>query len=94
MTDVELTVRLPEALVARAKARGVLNDDRIARLLEAEVERVEQWEQLSQSLEPARAAFRAEHPGLSEDDLMAIINDLVHEVRDEARSKPDEPGHQ
>jgi hypothetical protein len=59
MSDVDVTLRLPEELVEKARAQGVLNDKRIALLLEAEIERMEGWKSLDQSLEAARESFRA-----------------------------------
>lgn len=86
MSDVDITVTLPAELVERARTEGILNDQRIALLLEAEVERIERWHALDEALEPARAAFRAEHPNISEDELMDMINKAVHEVRTELQS--------
>lgn len=86
MSDVDITVSLPAELVERARTEGILNDQRIALLLEAEVERIERWRELDQTLEPVRAAFRAEHPNMTEDELMDMINQAVHEVRSERRS--------
>ncbi len=86
MSDVDIRVTLPAELVERARTEGILNDQRIALLLEAEVERIERWHALDQSLEPARAAFRTDHPNMTEDELMDMINKAVHEVRTERQS--------
>jgi hypothetical protein len=83
MSDVQITVSIPEELVERARAEGILNDRRIAQLLEAEVERIERWHALDQALEPAREAFRSEHPNMTEHEVIDMINDIVHEVRSE-----------
>lgn len=88
MSDVDITVSLPMELVERARTEGILNDRRIAPLLEAEVERIEHWHALDQALKPAREAFRAEHPTMTEDEIMDMINEVVHEVR------PDHDQHQ
>jgi hypothetical protein len=39
MTAVNVMLKLPEALVEEAKAAGILTDERVAQLLEAELER-------------------------------------------------------
>lgn len=86
MSDVDVTLRLPETLVEKARAQGLLNDERIARLLTAEIERVETWHGLDQALEPTRKAFRADHPEMSEDDAAAMLSDIIDEVRADDRA--------
>ena len=39
MTAIDVTLKLPEELVAEARAAGILTDERVAQLLEAELER-------------------------------------------------------
>jgi hypothetical protein len=39
MTTVDVTLSLPEELVEQAKSAGVLTDERVAALLEAEIKR-------------------------------------------------------
>jgi hypothetical protein len=90
MTDVDVTLRLPESLVEKARAQGVLRNERIARLLAAEVERVETWTRLNRTLAPAREAFRADHPDMTEDDMTAMLNDLIDEGRTVKRT-PENP---
>lgn len=85
MSDVDVMLRLPETLVEKARAQGLLDNERIARLLTAEIERVEAWQRLDQSLESARAAFRADYPDMDEDDVANMLNDLIDEVRAETR---------
>jgi hypothetical protein len=41
--EIEMTLSLPEKLVERARAQGVLNSQRIALLVEAEIARIERW---------------------------------------------------
>jgi hypothetical protein len=81
MRDIAITLNLPEDLVEQARAQGVLNNARIALLLRAEIDRIERWRGLDQSLEPVREAFRADHEGLSEEDILAMVNEAVKEVR-------------
>jgi len=89
MSNMNITVSLPEGLIERARFQGILNDERIAQLLEAEIERIERWNQLDQALEPARDSFRAEYGHLSEEEVMDMINQEVHEVRAEMRAERD-----
>ena len=88
MSDVDVLLRLPETLVRKARAQGLLNNERMARLLAVELERVEAWQDLNQTLESAREAFRADHPGMNEDDVTALLNDIIDEVRSEDRIAP------
>jgi hypothetical protein len=90
MSDIDITLSLPEELVEKARAQGVLNNQRIALLIQAEIERMEGWRRLDQTLEPVREAFRADHEGMTEDEIMAMINDTVHEVRAERRAARDQ----
>jgi hypothetical protein len=72
-----------------------LSNERIARLLAAEIERVEAWHELNQSLELTRRAFRADHAGLSEDEVATMLSDIINEVRKEdsaVRHKLDSEG--
>ncbi|MBZ0298663.1 MAG: hypothetical protein K8J31_02935 [Anaerolineae bacterium] len=89
MSDVDVILSLPEKLVERARARGVLSNERVAQLLEVEIERMERWQSLDQSLEPVREAFRGDHADMTEDEIMAMINEAVHEVRAERKTPHD-----
>ncbi len=83
MTDVDVTLRLPEPLVEKARALGLLTPARMTRLLAAELSRMESWAALDTALQPARESFRADHADLSEDEVLAMLSDFVHAVRDE-----------
>jgi hypothetical protein len=89
MTDVDITLRLPEELVEKARAQGVLNNKRVAQLLAAEIDRLEGWYALDQSLESARAAFRADHAEMSEGEIIAMIDNVIDEVRAERKAHQD-----
>lgn len=39
MTDIDITLTLPEELVARARAAGILNQSQMKKLIETELER-------------------------------------------------------
>ncbi len=79
MTDIDITLRLPEDLVEKARARGVLSSDRIASLLLAEIERIETWQGLTDSFAVARNAFQEDHSHMGEDDVIDMIDCIIHE---------------
>jgi hypothetical protein len=87
MNTREITLNLPVDLVKRAQEQGLLNSERIASLLEAEIERLNRWKSLDKPFEPAREAFRAEHADMSEDEIMALINAEVKAYRAEEYAK-------
>ncbi len=86
MSSIDVTLRLPEDLVVRAQAQGVLNNERIAAFLKAELARIETWSSLDQSLDPVREDFRADHPDMTEDDVLDMLSDIVREVRKDTHS--------
>jgi len=83
MSDIDVTLQLPAELVEQARERGILSNDRIARFLRSEIERAKAWQELDKSLDPVRESFRAEHDQMTEDEVMDMINEIVHEVRRE-----------
>lgn len=86
MNNIDVTLHLPEDLVTRAKAQGVLSDERIAAFLQAELERIETWKALDQTLDPIREDFRADHPDMTEADVLELMSDIVREARKDADS--------
>lgn len=86
MSTIDVTLHLPEDLVTRAKAQGVLNSERIAAFLMSELERLETWKTLDQILDPIREDFRADHPDMTEDDVLELMSDMVREVRKDTNS--------
>ena len=86
MNNIDVTLHLPEDLVTRAKAQGVLSDERIAAFLQAELARIETWKTLDQTLDPIREDFRADHPDMTEDDVLELMSDIVREVRKDTDS--------
>lgn len=83
MSDVDIMVTLPGELVERAENEGIAINKRIAVLLQEEIERVERWHALDQSLEPVRESFRQEYGHLSEDEVMDMINEWIDEAHAE-----------
>lgn len=69
MTMIDITLHLPEELVNRAEAAGVLSDERIAALLEREIERQVHAERFAQTL----SQLRAVEPPLTEADVAEEI---------------------
>jgi hypothetical protein len=82
MRKIDVTLQLPEALVEKARANGLLSNERIAMLLQSEVERIESWQALNTTLEPVRAAFRADHPDMTDEDVIDMVYDIMHEDKD------------
>lgn len=61
MSDIEITFRLPEALLERAKADGVvISDDSISRLIEAELIRAESVRYLRDAMEQLEGSLTEE----------------------------------
>jgi 2-hydroxychromene-2-carboxylate isomerase len=56
MATVDITLNLPEELVEQAKSAGVLTDERVAALLEAEIKRQTHAQRFQATLRQLRAA--------------------------------------
>ncbi|MBL8145552.1 MAG: hypothetical protein JNL34_04130 [Anaerolineae bacterium] len=82
--NVQITVDLPEALVAEARAAGILNNERIAAILERELRREESWEQFSTSAAGVREAAADDLARLSDDDIMRLVEAEIDQMRSEA----------
>lgn len=87
MDTREVTLNLPLDLIKRAREQGLLDSEHIALLLEAELDRRSRWYSLDKSLNASREVFRAEHDGMSEDEIMAMINAEVKAYRAEEYAK-------
>ena len=77
MGNVDVVLSLPEELVARAKAEGLLDNARIAAWLEAELERHHRIRQLNEDIQK----MDAYEPTLTQDEIEAEIGAV----------RPDEP---
>ena len=82
--DIDITLKLPEDLVQRARAEGILTSQRIAQLLEIEMERIQHWRNLDEAFIPVRESFGADHATMTEDEVMDMLTEIVHEVRTES----------
>jgi hypothetical protein len=85
--NVQVTVDLPEALVEEARAAGILNNERIAALLEMELRREAAWERLNAAATQVREAAAADFGSLSEDEVMQLVNEEIHLMRAEERAR-------
>ena len=69
MSNINIMLTLPEKLVARAKAAGILNDQRVAQWLEDELERQKRRNVFVQDIEKLHAL----EPALSQEEIDAEI---------------------
>jgi hypothetical protein len=72
---VDITLNLPEDLAARARAAGLLTDEQIARLLEAELEREARIQELADDMRKLHAL----QPPLTQEE----IDDEIRAFREE-----------
>lgn len=90
---VMVRVEIPEQVEAEARRLGLLSGEKLAALIEAEVERERQqqrreaWQRLDEAMEPVREAFRAEYGHLSEEEVIDMIDTWLHEVRAEMQAE-------
>ena len=67
---MDITLKLPEQLVKQARAAGILTDERIASLIEAELERSRRKAALAADIERLHNL----QPPLTQEDIEAEIN--------------------
>ncbi len=91
--NVQVTVDLPESLVEEARAAGLLNGERLATLLEQELKREAAWEQFSASAADIRAAAD-DLEGLTDDEIMKLVDEEIEQMRAETRRPSGSPGPQ
>lgn len=72
---VDIILNLPEDLAVRAQAAGLLTDEQIARLLEAELEREARIQELASDMRKLHAL----HPSLTQEE----IDDEIQAYREE-----------
>lgn len=77
MQTIHLNLR-PD-LEDAARSLGLLTSERVAELIEAEVQRQRQaaWERLQARLAPVQAAFRQDYPGLTDEEAQASIDEWI-----------------
>jgi len=91
---VMITIQLPQAIEDKARELGILTEEKIARLIEAEIERQreEAIVELRKTMALLSADFRTEYGHLSEEEALAMIDQWIDEVarkalRDKATEK-------
>ncbi|MBL8152873.1 MAG: hypothetical protein JNM70_01715 [Anaerolineae bacterium] len=90
IVDLNVKLQLSEDVERKAREAGLFTGEKIAQMIEAEVQRQRQaaWERLQAKLAPVQAAFREEYEHLSDDEVQAMIDQWI----DEGDSIPDERG--
>lgn len=83
MNVVNVTLPLPEELVERANAAGLLAPEQISAWLETALERKNQLEQLRNNL----ARLREVSQPLSDDEVAELVNAEIQAYRAEKRAK-------
>lgn len=91
MVKVEMQPEVEE----QARRLGLLSGERLAALIEAEVERERQqrrdaWQWLNKTMKPVREAFRAEYGHLLEEEVIDMIDTWLHEPDDEQSTEQQE----
>jgi hypothetical protein len=81
--SVKVTLSLPEELVERANAAGLLSSEQVGAWLEAELARGEQLKTLRRDLDKLRAVSDP----LSDEEVQALVNEEIHAYRAEKRTR-------
>ena len=74
MSDIEITIKLPEDLVREARASELLTDEKIAELLQAELDRREDRQNHLAVFLDIAAQLSAAEPKLSQKEIDAEID--------------------
>lgn len=80
MSDIELTVKIPEGLAHEAQQLGLLQRERLIALLEAAIEREARRDRAIQSARETIAKLDALEPKLTQEE----IDEAVREVRSQS----------
>jgi post-segregation antitoxin (ccd killing protein) len=91
---VMINLQLPEDVEEKARAAGLLTSEKIAELIEAELDRQRQeaWQRLSQIMDQVSANFRAEYAHLTDEEAQAMIDQWIDEAHAERERDQSEPG--
>ncbi len=79
MTAIDITLTLPEELVEKARAAGILTDDRMTELLQKELERQDQVGRFFEDIEKLHTL----HPSITQEE----IDDEIRAYKTERRAK-------
>ena len=77
MSDIDVTLRLPEDLVEQAQEAGILTDQQVAQLLQAELERRQRVGRYFNTLDQLGAI----EPALTQEEIDAEISAYRREKR-------------
>lgn len=80
---VMINLELPEEIEEKARAAGLLTSEKLAVLIEAELERQKQenWAALFTVMGELQGAAREELDALPDDEFTGMVNEIVREVR-------------
>lgn len=92
MLTIEVALR--KDVEEQARSLGLLTSEKLAELIEAEVQRQRKaaWLALQALVAPVQAAFREEFGDLSDDDAQAMIDQWIDEPTGEPRTGATERG--
>lgn len=81
---MEITFTLSDELAERAQASGILNTEKIAALLNDELDplgnrEVSSLEDMLEAMKPVRQAFREAYPDATDDNVWQLIDDIRHD---------------
>lgn len=81
-----IELRLPDEVAEQARSLGLLTDEKLTEMIEAEIWRKRQaaWAELKEMTEGLRADFRAEYGHLSDEEAQAMIDQWMHESDEES----------
>jgi len=81
VTDVTVHLTLPDELMKRAEAKGLLTDNRLQHLIEAELERADTWERFNRAAGEIREAASEMFGVLSDDEILQLVTAEIHAMR-------------
>ena len=85
-----VTVELPDALASKARAAGILASAKVAELIREELRRREAAKELGEVMNRLQAVTDADDPK-TEEEQRRFVNEVIAEVRAEARARQDAP---
>lgn len=81
MTSIQVTLELPADIAAQADRLGLLNGEKIAELIAAEVQRRQAAAtRLRETMDRLSAQFRQEYSNLTEAEALAMIDTWIEET--------------
>lgn len=77
----DITFSLPDALIEQAQKAGILTRQKIEQLLSDELKKLSIGQELSQLRTQSQQEFFPEYGHLTDDEVMAIVNEEIQEMR-------------